>query len=94
MFVQTENTPNPNALKFIPEKKVSNLSSYEISDKSNINSLFLFIIKSFNNSKDFPVFSNGVPKYLACFDSKSRLCQLYLFSVRAQVIAWALLFFA
>ena len=24
MFVQTENTPNPNSLKFLPGKKVSN----------------------------------------------------------------------
>ncbi len=39
MFVQTENTPNPNALKFIPEKKVSNLSSYEISNKTKINNV-------------------------------------------------------
>ena len=59
MFVQTENTPNPNALKFIPEKKVSNLSSYEISDKSNINNETIRNILSINGvksvflSKDF-----------------------------------------
>ena len=59
MFVQTENTPNPNALKFIPEKKVSNLSSYEISDKSNINNEAIRYILSINGvksvflSKDF-----------------------------------------
>ena len=59
MFVQTENTPNPNALKFIPEKKVSNLSSYEISDKSNINNEAIRNILSINGvksvflSKDF-----------------------------------------
>ena len=51
MFVQTENTPNPNALKFIPEKKVSNLSSYEISDKSNINNEAIRNILSINGVK-------------------------------------------
>ena len=59
MFVQTENTPNPNSLKFIPEKKVSNLSSHEISDKSNINNEAIRNILSINGvksvflSKDF-----------------------------------------
>ena len=59
MFVQTEDTPNPNALKFIPEKKVSNLSSFEISDKSNINNEAIRNILSINGvksvflSKDF-----------------------------------------
>ena len=48
MFVQTENTPNPNSLKFIPEKKVSNLVSYEISDKSNINNEVIRNILSIN----------------------------------------------
>ena len=30
MFIQTEETPNPNSLKFIPEKGVSNDGSFEI----------------------------------------------------------------
>ena len=30
MFVQTEITPNPNSLKFIPGKVVSNQGSFEI----------------------------------------------------------------
>jgi Fe-S cluster biogenesis protein NfuA len=34
MFVQTQNTPNPNSLKFIPGKKVSNDGPVEITDKS------------------------------------------------------------
>ena len=33
MFVQTEVTPNPNSLKFLPEKKVSNSGPYEITSK-------------------------------------------------------------
>ena len=37
MFVQTEITPNPNSLKFLPGKKVSNIGTVEITkkDKSN-----------------------------------------------------------
>jgi NFU1 iron-sulfur cluster scaffold homolog, mitochondrial len=37
MFFQTENTPNPNSLKFLPGKKVSNSGSYEITKKDEIN---------------------------------------------------------
>ena len=33
MFVQTEVTPNPNSLKFLPGKKVSNSGPYEITSK-------------------------------------------------------------
>ena len=33
MFVQTEVTPNPNSLKFLPGKKVSNSGPYEITQK-------------------------------------------------------------
>ena len=36
MFVQTEITPNPNSLKFLPGKKVSNSGSYEITKKDEI----------------------------------------------------------
>ena len=32
MFVQTEVTPNPNSLKFLPGKKVSNSGPYEITN--------------------------------------------------------------
>ncbi len=37
MFVQTEVTPNPNSLKFIPGKNVSNSGPYEITNKDEIN---------------------------------------------------------
>ena len=37
MFVQTEVTPNPNALKFLPGKKVSNSGPYEITKKDDTN---------------------------------------------------------
>ena len=36
MFVQTEVTPNPNSLKFLPGKKVSNSGLYEITKKDDI----------------------------------------------------------
>ena len=36
MFVQTEVTPNPNSLKFLPGKKVSNSGPYEIIKKDDI----------------------------------------------------------
>ena len=35
MFVQTENTPNPNSLKFLPGKIVSKNGSFEITKKDN-----------------------------------------------------------
>ena len=33
MFVQTEITPNPNSLKFLPGKIVSNHGSFEVTKK-------------------------------------------------------------
>ena len=36
MFVQTEDTPNPNSLKFLPGKKVSNSGPYEITNKEDM----------------------------------------------------------
>ena len=39
MFVQTEVTPNPNSLKFLPGKKVSNSGPYEISNKNGIENI-------------------------------------------------------
>ena len=35
MFVQTETTPNPNSLKFLPGKIVSNSGSHEITNKDD-----------------------------------------------------------
>ena len=37
MFFQTENTPNPNSLKFLPGKTVSNQGSFEITRKDETN---------------------------------------------------------
>tara|TARA_B100001057_G_scaffold5460_1_gene4984 strand:+ start:50 stop:589 length:540 start_codon:yes stop_codon:yes gene_type:complete len=37
MFVQTESTPNPNSLKFLPGKVVSNHGSFEVTKKEDSN---------------------------------------------------------
>ena len=48
MFVQTETTPNPNSLKFLPGKKVSNSGPYEITKKDQINNELVKNILSVN----------------------------------------------
>ena len=48
MFVQTENTPNPNSLKFLPGKKVSNDISIEITEKNENNNELIRNILSIN----------------------------------------------
>ena len=59
MFVQTETTPNPNSLKFLPGKIVSNTGSHEITKKDKIKNELIRNIMSINGvegiflSKDF-----------------------------------------
>ena len=48
MFVQTEVTPNPNSLKFLPGKNVSNSGPYEITDKNDIQNELVRNILSVN----------------------------------------------
>ena len=48
MFVQTEVTPNPNSLKFLPGKKVSNSGPYEITSKEEIQNELVRNILSVN----------------------------------------------
>ena len=48
MFVQTEVTPNPNSLKFLPGKQVSNSGPYEITNKDQINNELVKNILSVN----------------------------------------------
>ena len=48
MFVQTEATPNPNALKFLPGKNVSNSGPYEITNKENTHNELVRNILSVN----------------------------------------------
>ena len=51
MFVQTEITPNPNSLKFLPGKKVSNDVPIEIVDKNETNNDLIRNILSMNGVK-------------------------------------------
>ena len=48
MFVQTEVTPNPNSLKFLPGKKVSNSGPYEITKKEDMKNELVRNILSIN----------------------------------------------
>jgi NFU1 iron-sulfur cluster scaffold homolog, mitochondrial len=48
MFVQTEVTPNPNSLKFLPGKKVSNSGPYEIINKEDTQNVLVRNILSIN----------------------------------------------
>ena len=48
MFVQTEVTPNPNSLKFLPGKKVSNSGPYEITNKDDTQNLLVRNLLSIN----------------------------------------------
>ena len=59
MFVQTQTTPNPNSLKFLPGKTVSNGGSFEISKKDDVKNELVRNLMSINGvegiflSKDF-----------------------------------------
>ena len=59
MFVQIETTPNPNSLKFLPGKIVSNSGSFEINKKDQVKNELIRNILSVNGvegiflSKDF-----------------------------------------
>ena len=48
MFVQTEVTPNPNSLKFLPGKKVSNSGPYEITKNDDVKNELVRNILSVN----------------------------------------------
>ena len=59
MFVQIEVTPNPNSLKFLPGKAVSNSGSFEITKKDDVKNELIRNLMSVNGvegiflSKDF-----------------------------------------
>ena len=59
MFVQTEITPNPNSLKFVPGKVVSNAGSFEVNKKDEIknelikNILYINGVEGIFLGKDF-----------------------------------------
>jgi len=51
MFIQIQTTPNPNSLKFLPGKVVSNSGSYEIKKKDSINNNLIRNIFSISGVK-------------------------------------------
>ena len=59
MFVQTEKTPNPNSLKFLPGKVVSSSGSFEITKKDDVKNELIRNLMSINGvegiflSRDF-----------------------------------------
>ena len=59
MFVQTETTPNPNSLKFLPGKIVSNSGQFEITKKDEVKNELIRNLMSINGvegiflSRDF-----------------------------------------
>ena len=48
MFIQTQTTPNPNSLKFLPGQAVSNSGSHEITKKNTVNNDLIRNILSIN----------------------------------------------
>lgn len=48
MFIQTEITPNPNSLKFLPGKVVSNSGSFEVTRKDKTNNELIQNLLSIN----------------------------------------------
>ena len=48
MFIQTEVTPNPNSLKFLPGKSVSNSGSFEVTKKEDTDSELVRNLLSIN----------------------------------------------
>ncbi len=48
MFIQTQPTPNPNSLKFVPGRAVSNCGPLEITKKDNIDNDLVRNILSIN----------------------------------------------
>ena len=48
MFIQTQPTPNPNSLKFVPGRTVSNCGSHEITKKNTVNNDLIRNILSIN----------------------------------------------
>jgi len=48
MFIQTEPTPNPNSLKFLPGKTVSNNGSFEITKKDEVSNELVRNLLSIN----------------------------------------------
>ena len=48
MFIQTQKTPNPNSLKFLPGRKISNIDSMEFSQKEDFDNPLIKSILQIN----------------------------------------------
>ena len=48
MFIQTQKTPNPNSLKFLPGRKISNIDSMEFSKKEDFDNPLIKSILQIN----------------------------------------------
>ena len=65
MFVQTEITPNPNSLKFLPGKIVSNHGSYEVTNRDETkwdeikHIVISFINDFYSEGKEFVIDENA-----------------------------------
>ena len=53
MFIQTEITPNPNSLKFLPGKKVSNNGSFEVTKKEETDNELIRNVLSINGVQEY-----------------------------------------
>ena len=51
MFIQTENTPNPNSLKFLPGRKVSNDGPLEVLNQEDTDNLLIKNLLQVNGVK-------------------------------------------
>lgn len=60
MYVQTEITPNPNSLKFIPGKKVSKVGPLEILDSKDTENELLKNILSINGVRGIFLYENFI----------------------------------
>ena len=60
MFIQTEITPNPNSLKFLPGKKVSNIGVFEITKEDQSNNELVKNLLSINGVKGILLADNFI----------------------------------
>ena len=72
MLVQTEVTPNPNSIKFLPGKTVSKNGSFEITKKEETENELVKNLLSINGVKGI-FLSNDFTKFTAKFVSGSSI---------------------
>ena len=72
MFVQTQNTPNPNSLKFVPGKKVSKIGPVEVLDLKDTNNELIRNILSING-----ILSVFLYEDFLSVNKRNNICLLY-----------------